>query len=182
MEMIRRYQVSLGRSDPVSSWQARIKRASSMREKLRRRGLPETAETALSEIRDAAGVRLVCPFVEDIYRTADLIRAIPGIRIHREKETISARPSPTATGAFIWWCDAAAAVSAGGTGGARRAGRCSCGTIAMDCWASIEHRVKYKREVPEQKLIVQELKRCADEIASTDLSLQTIRELIETLK
>ena len=48
--------------------------------------------------------------------------------------------------------------------------------------ASIEHRVKYKREVPEQKLIVQELKRCADEIASTDLSLQTIRELIETLK
>ena len=42
--------------------------------------------------------------------------------------------------------------------------------------------MKYKQEVPEQKLIVQELKRCADEIASTDLSLQTIRELIETLK
>ena len=93
MEMIRRYQVSLGRSDPVSSWQARIKRASSMREKLRRRSLPETAETALSEIRDAAGVRLVCPFVEDIYRTADLIRAIPGIRIHREKDYIRS-PKP----------------------------------------------------------------------------------------
>ena len=71
MEMIRRYQVSLGRGDPISSWQARVKRASSMREKLRRRGLPETAETALSEVRDAAGVRLVCPFVEDIRRTAD---------------------------------------------------------------------------------------------------------------
>lgn len=52
-------------------------------------------------------------------------------------------------------------------------------TIAMDCRANIEHQLKYKRNIPNQALIVQELKRCADEIASTDLSLQTIRELIE---
>lgn len=52
-------------------------------------------------------------------------------------------------------------------------------TIAMDCWASIEHQLKYKRNIPHQELIVRELKRCAEEIASTDLSLQTIRELIE---
>ena len=52
-------------------------------------------------------------------------------------------------------------------------------TIAMDCWASLEHQLKYKRDIPDQALIVRELKRCADEIASTDLSLQTIRELIE---
>lgn len=49
----------------------------------------------------------------------------------------------------------------------------------MDCWASIEHQLKYKQNVADQALIVRELKRCADEIASTDLSLQTIRELIE---
>ena len=180
MEMIRRYQVSLGRGDPISSWQARVKRASSMREKLRRRGLPETAETALSEVRDAAGVRLVCPFVEDIRRTADLIRAIPGIQIETEKDyirtpkpngyrsyhmvvTFPLRFLPEPPKAPVWL-------------------EVQLRTIAMDCWASIEHRVKYKQEVPEQKLIVQELKRCADEIASTDLSLQTIRELIETLK
>ena len=53
-------------------------------------------------------------------------------------------------------------------------------TIAMDCWASIEHQLKYKQDIGNQALIVQELKRCADVIASTDLSLQTIRELIET--
>lgn len=52
-------------------------------------------------------------------------------------------------------------------------------TIAMDCWASIEHQLKYKQDIANQALIVQELKRCADEIASTDLSLQTIRDLIE---
>jgi len=49
----------------------------------------------------------------------------------------------------------------------------------MDCWANIEHHLKYKQDIPNQALLVQELKRCADEIASTDLSLQTIRELIE---
>ena len=55
-------------------------------------------------------------------------------------------------------------------------------TLAMDCWASIEHQLKYKQEVPDQRLIVQELKKCADEIASTDLSLETIRNLIEALR
>ena len=53
-------------------------------------------------------------------------------------------------------------------------------TIAMDCWANIEHQLKYKQDISDQALIVRELKRCADEIASTDLSLQTIRELIES--
>ena len=50
----------------------------------------------------------------------------------------------------------------------------------MDCWANIEHQLKYKRDIPDQKLIVRELKRCADEIVSTDLSLQTIRDLLES--
>lgn len=180
VEMIRRYQVSLGRSDPISSWQARIKQASSMREKLRRRGLPVTTETALRETRDAAGVRLVCPFVEDIRRTADLIRGVPGIRIEREKDYIR-EPKPNGYRSYHM------VVALPLRFLPERSDRpvwleVQLRTIAMDCWASIEHRVKYKQELPEQKLIVQELKRCTDEIASTDLTLQTIRELIETLK
>ncbi len=49
-------------------------------------------------------------------------------------------------------------------------------TIAMDFWASLEHELKYKKEVPNTKLIFSELKRCADEIASVDLSMQTLYE------
>ncbi len=52
-------------------------------------------------------------------------------------------------------------------------------TIAMDCWASLEHELKYKKNVENADLIGNELKRCADEIASTDLSMQTIREIIQ---
>ena len=53
-------------------------------------------------------------------------------------------------------------------------------TIAMDCWASLEHLMKYKKNIKHQELIVAELKRCADEIASTDISMQTIHDLIES--
>ena len=180
LEMIRRYQTSLGRSDPVSSHQARIKQAASMREKLRRQGLPVTAESALREGRDAAGVRLICPFVDDIYRTAGLIQAIPGIRIDREKDYIR-DPKPNGYRSYHLVLSLPLRFLPGPPAEPVWL-EVQLRTIAMDCWASIEHQVKYKQEVPEQKLIVQELRRCADEIASTDLSLQTIRDLIEALK
>ena len=51
-------------------------------------------------------------------------------------------------------------------------------TIAMDTWAALEHRMKYKKDIPNQEILVAELKRVADELASCDLSMQTIRELI----
>ncbi len=51
-------------------------------------------------------------------------------------------------------------------------------TIAIDFWATLEHQMKYKRTIPHEALIRAELKRCADEIASVDLSMQTIRELL----
>ena len=180
IQMIRRYQVSLGRRDPIASFQARIKCAESMRAKLKRQNLPITADSALREVWDAAGVRLVCPFVQNIDQTVRLIRQIPGIQIWKEKDYIR-NPKPNGyrsyhmilslplrflaeTPEYPVWLEV------------------QLRTIAMDCWANIEHQLKYKQDIANQALIVQELKRCADEIASTDLSLQTIRELIETPK
>ena len=51
-------------------------------------------------------------------------------------------------------------------------------TIAMDSWASLEHEVKYKQDIEDPALIIEELKRCADELAACDLSMQTISHLI----
>ena len=53
-------------------------------------------------------------------------------------------------------------------------------TIAMDSWASLEHQMKYKHDIKNPELIVKELKRCADELAACDVSMQTIRNLINT--
>ena len=52
-------------------------------------------------------------------------------------------------------------------------------TIAMDSWASLEHQMKYKKNITNHERITKELKRCADELASCDLNMQTIRKLIE---
>ena len=55
-------------------------------------------------------------------------------------------------------------------------------TISMDTWAALEHHLKYKKDIPDQvALIEKELKRCADELASTDASLQTLRDMIKGL-
>lgn len=52
-------------------------------------------------------------------------------------------------------------------------------TIALDFWANLEHQIHYKKDIEDEKLIRSELKRCADEIASLDLSFQTIKDRIE---
>ena len=52
-------------------------------------------------------------------------------------------------------------------------------TIAMDSWASLEHQMKYKKNIRNHERITKELKRCADELASCDLNMQTIKNLIE---
>ncbi len=176
MDMIRRYEVQLGNRDPVASSQTRIKSAESMRQKLQRLAFPITAESAMKNVFDAAGVRLVCPFIQDIDRTAELIRAIPGVQIQTEKDYIR---SPKPNGYRSYHMILSMPLRFLGNSPKTVWLEVQLRTIAMDCWANIEHQLKYKQNIPDQALLIQELKRCADEITSTDLSLQTIRDLIE---
>ena len=176
LDMIRRYQICQGHRDPVASFQARIKRAASMKKKLERQNLPVTVDSAMRDVWDAAGVRLICPFVQNIDQTVKLIRKIPGVQILTEKDYIR---NPKPNGYRSYHMILSLPLRFLGTEQQTVWLEIQLRTIAMDCWASIEHQLKYKRDIPNQALIVRELKRCADEIASTDLSLQTIRELIE---
>jgi len=176
MDMIRRYEVQLGNRDPVASSQTRIKSAESMRQKLQRLAFPVTAESAMKNVFGAAGVRLVCPFIQDIDRTAELIRAIPGVQIQTEKDYIR---SPKPNGYRSYHMILSMPLRFLGNSQKTVWLEVQLRTIAMDCWANIEHQLKYKQNIPDQALLLQELKRCADEITSTDLSLQTIRDLIE---
>lgn len=176
MDMIRRYEVQLGNRDPVASSQTRIKSAESMRQKLQRLAFPVTAESAMKNVFDAAGVRLVCPFIQDIDRTAELIRTIPCVQIQTEKDYIR---SPKPNGYRSYHMILSMPLRFLGNSQKTVWLEVQLRTIAMDCWANIEHQLKYKQNIPDQALLIQELKRCADEITSTDLSLQTIRDLIE---
>ena len=174
--MIRRYQKSQTGWDPISSSTSRVKSPESMREKLIRDGLEPTLQNALAHEHDAAGVRLICPMVDDVYRTAELIRAIPDVTILREKDFI-AHPKPNGYRSYHMIVEVPVFFSS-----SKKNIRVEVQirTIAMDCWASIEHELKYKHDIANPELMQQELKHCSDQIASTDLSLSTLKELILT--
>ena len=176
--MIRRYQKAQTGWDPISSCTSRVKSPESMQEKLIRDGLEPTLQNALALEHDAAGVRLICPMVDDVYRTAELIRTIPGVTVLREKDFI-AHPKPN--GYRSYHMILKMPVRFLGNDSETEDLPClevQIRTIAMDCWASIEHELKYKHDIANPELMQQELKRCSDQIASTDLSLSTLKELI----
>lgn len=154
--------------DPVEHCLGRIKGEESMREKCRRKGLPETTESALNDIFDAVGVRIVCAFVDDVFTIRDYIVNSGRYEIIEEKDYISrAKPNGYRSYHMILRVDG------------KYHAEIQLRTISMDTWAALEHHLKYKKKVGgRQSLIVDELKRCADELASTDLSMQTIRDMI----
>lgn len=153
--------------DPVEHCLARIKSEDSMREKCRRKGLPETCASALEEIHDAIGLRIVCAFLSDVYAIRDKLASVDGYEVIEEKDYIrNVKPNGYRSYHMILRIDGYYV-------------EIQLRTISMDTWAALEHHLKYKKEVGGNvDLIVSELKRCADELASTDVSMQTIRDMI----
>ncbi|WP_308590051.1 GTP pyrophosphokinase family protein [uncultured Megasphaera sp.] len=156
----------------------RIKSEDSMREKCDRKGLPQTAYSALHEIRDAIGIRIVCCFLNDIYAAIDFLKGLDGVRVVEEKDYIRhVKPNGYRSYHVILELEEPYEDVTGANPGHFFA-EVQLRTIAMDSWASLEHQMKYKHDIKNPELIVRELKRCADELASCDVSMQTIRNLI----
>lgn len=158
------------------SW--RIKSPDSMAEKCERDGLPLNTHSALKEIYDAIGIRIVCLFLDDLNKNISFLRTLPGIKVIREKDFISnAKPNGYRSYHMIVEIGNERTDVDGNTPG-RYYAEIQLRTIAMDTWAALEHELKYKKDIRHPELISEELKRCAGELASCDVSLQTIRDLI----
>lgn len=154
--------------EPVEHMKCRIKTDESMRQKCRRFVLPETEESALNCLHDAIGLRVVCSFLDDVYSIRDYIVSQEDIEIVEEKDYIrNVKPNGYRSYHII----------------VRMSGyyaEIQIRTISMDTWAALEHHIKYKKNIcGNTALIFEELKRCADEFASTDASMLTIRSLIQ---
>lgn len=150
----------------------RIKTPESMIEKLKRHGMKEDSQTALQHIHDALGVRVICSFVEDVYQIAKWLQERNEIQIMEKKDYI-AYPKPNGYRNLHLIIRFATDDLKGITA------EIQLRTIALDFWAALEHQIKYKHNVPHEEIIRSELKRCADEIASVDLSMQTIRDILQ---
>lgn len=157
---------------------ARVKSDESMREKCDRRGIPQTEESALREITDSVGIRVITRFIDDIYDIVDFLEGLEGVTIVTKKDYIRhAKPNGYRSYHVILEREVPYEDVDGNTPGHYFI-EVQLRTLAMDSWASLEHQLKYKKSIANQSMIVSELKRCADELASCDLSMQTIRNLI----
>ena len=176
-EMVERYVATAGISTgikPVEKYQSRIKSSRSMTGKLERLNLEVNVQSALYKVYDAVGIRIICGFMDDVYQVAEWLSKQPEIEIIGQKDYI-AYPKPNGYRSLHMRVKLNAGIAAG------IFAEIQIRTMAIDFWATLEHELKYKKAIKQEALIRSELKRCADEIAATDLSMQTIRDIMENL-
>lgn len=158
--------------DPILYCSSRIKEPESMIQKLKGKKLAFDGVTAIQEIHDALGVRIVCSFLDDVYDVSHWLMGQSQFRVIEVKDYI-AHPKPNGYRSLhliaAWETETLKGLTA----------EIQIRTIALDFWAALEHQIKYKRKIAHEKTVREELKRCADEIASMDLSMETLRELIQ---
>lgn len=158
--------------------EGRVKGEESMTQKCEKKGLPLTPESALLENRDSIGLRIVCNFIDDIYTCIDLLEKESEFNIVKKKDYITnVKPNGYRSYHIIMEVTVPYPDVQGNTPGKYYV-EIQLRTIAMDTWASLEHEMKYKHDIKNPERISKELKRVADELASCDVSLQTIRQLI----
>lgn len=172
-DMIYSYERQVNKDDmnPVMYISSRIKQPESMLLKLKKRGFEQTLDAALHDVFDAIGLRVICSFVSDVYDLVSWLRRQNEIDIIEEKDYYAC-PKSNGYRSFHVLLKIKEGV------GKDLHAEIQIRTIAIDCWASLEHQIKYKKELAGEQTIREELKRCADEIASTDLSMQTIRDIL----
>lgn len=161
-------------NSPIENIQSRIKRPYSIAQKLSRRGLPVTVEAIAEHLNDVAGIRVICPFISDIYAVSDMLQKQDDVYLVALKDYIQ-NPKPNGYRSLHLIIEIPVFFS---TGKENVRVEIQIRTVAMDFWASLEHQIRYKNESPEVQAIADELKECADTIARTDLKMQGLRERI----
>ena len=163
--------------NPIHHIEGRVKSVESLATKLLNKGLPLTIETARESINDIAGVRVVCSYIDDVYRVAEMLELQKDVKIIKRQDYIR---TPNYNGyrslhldirVPVYLSDRTEQVTA----------EIQIRTIAMDFWASLEHDIRYK--VDKTKLpegINEEMLECAGKIAEIDRQMQEMYQRIES--
>ncbi len=156
--------------NPIHHIESRVKSLPSIVKKLHSMGYPISISCAKKTLHDIAGVRVVCRYVDDIYKLADLLLAQDDISLILEKNYIK-NPKPNGYRSLHIVVDVPVYISRGKL---YIPVEIQIRTVAMDFWATLEHGIRYKAtdEVPQG--IVDELRACADIITETDYKMQEI--------
>ena len=162
--------------NPIETIKTRLKSTESIIKKLVRRNFPLTVDSIEANLNDIAGVRVVCSFLEDIYLLADCLLQQDDVKLIQVKDYIK-NPKPNGYRSLhliieipIFLKDEKKDMRV----------EVQLRTIAMDFWASLDHKLSYKKDIPEEeaKLLRQELLECAQISADLDLRMEKIKNRI----
>ena len=165
-----------GKPSPIDAIKSRIKSPRSIIGKLKRRGFPITLQSMIDNLNDIGGIRVICPFIEDIYTVADMLMRQDDLTLIEKKDYI-ANPKPN--GYRSLHLIVAVPIFLKNEKREMKV-EVQLRTIAMDFWASVEHKVRYKKNIPdsEAEQLAAELSSCADQIAAMDNKMEEIRRRI----
>ena len=162
--------------NPIEDIKSRVKSWESLIKKVRRKEIPLALSSIEENIHDIAGVRVVCSFPDDIYMLADCLLNQDDITLIEKKDYIK-NPKPGGYRSLhliisvpIFLQDEKRMVTV----------EVQLRTIAMDFWASLEHKIRYKKNIPEDKALYlqNEMLECAEISADLDRRMQNVRDVI----
>ncbi len=161
--------------NPIEHIKSRIKTPESIVKKLKKRGYESTIENMVKHVNDIAGIRIICSFASDIYRIADMLAKQSDIRVHSIKDYIR---NPKESGYKSYHMIVSVPIFLS-DGSADTKVEIQIRTVAMDFWASLEHKInyKYEGEVPEH--IKRELSECAEMVSDLDAKMMSLNEEIK---
>ena len=156
--------------NPIEMIKSRIKTPESIVGKMRRKGLDISMNSLIYNIEDVAGVRVICSFIDDIYEVANMLVSQDDVTLVSVKDYIK-NPKPNGYRSYhmivevpVFFANRRQNIKV----------EVQLRTIAMDFWASLEHGMKYKREIEGSEIVVAQLKECADKISDIDRRMQEI--------
>lgn len=163
------------RYNPIEHIKSRIKTPESIVKKLKKHGYESTIGNMVRYVNDIAGIRVICSFTSDIYQIAEMISNQSDINVISVKDYI-VNPKPSGYKSYhmlvtvpVYLSDRIEQTKV----------EIQIRTVAMDFWASLEHKLKYKKSIDNTEEIERQLKACADSIEALDYQMQEIRDKID---
>ena len=161
-------------SNPFESIKCRLKTPESIVEKMQRRGIEFSVKNVEENLTDIAGVRVICSFISDIYRLADCLASQDDIIVVARKDYIK-QPKENGYRSLHLILDVPIFLT---NEKKHMKVEVQFRTIAMDFWASLDHKVEYKKKIQDSEEIANELRECAKIISEVDTRMENIKNRI----
>lgn len=161
--------------NPISSIKTRLKKMPSIREKLERKNIPFSLSGIEENLNDIAGIRVICSFPDDVYTLADALLKQDDITLISEKDYIK---NPKKNGYRSLHLIVSVPIFLENEKRIMKV-EIQLRTIAMDCWASLEHQLRYKKSHEFTKEMEQQLYECAELSTELDARMDMLRKTVE---